>query len=230
MGAGDDLRGQKIKSGTKEEDEQCREFKTHPHELLETGSGWDRQTRAGRRTAAYGGSAMAGAVAEGGCSFRWLWNQLGPVLLVLLSAASIAGLGVWSVAVGFCFFVLMVESQPGIDDWTAAIAVHTAATFEAQLSHRRKPNLCPGLSCAKKNSSERLRISKPTDYRWPDLMQVRATATECTPRHEKLQSRKPSMKKPHDKASFSFTAQQGHSHGAITGGHHLMALQQPEIS
>ncbi|GMG99215.1 hypothetical protein Nepgr_001055 [Nepenthes gracilis] len=57
----------------------------------------------------------------GRCPFRWLWNQLGPVLLVLLSDASIAGLGVWSVAVGFCFFVLMVESQPGIDDWTAAI-------------------------------------------------------------------------------------------------------------
>ncbi|GMH15524.1 hypothetical protein Nepgr_017365 [Nepenthes gracilis] len=74
------------------------------------------------------------------CSFRWLWNQLGPVLLVLLSDARIAGLGVWSVAVGFCFFVLMVESQPGIDDWTAAIAEGKGSRYqsEATLNPSRK--------------------------------------------------------------------------------------------
>ncbi|GMH22078.1 hypothetical protein Nepgr_023921 [Nepenthes gracilis] len=40
-------------------------------------------------------------------SVRWLWNQLGPALLVL----RIAGLGVWHVAEGFCFFVLLVSEQ-----------------------------------------------------------------------------------------------------------------------
>ncbi|GMH31714.1 hypothetical protein Nepgr_033558 [Nepenthes gracilis] len=42
---------------------------------------------------------------EGRCSFRWLWNQLGPGVLFLPPDACFAGVRVWRVAVGFCFYV-----------------------------------------------------------------------------------------------------------------------------
>ncbi|GMH30409.1 hypothetical protein Nepgr_032252 [Nepenthes gracilis] len=59
------------------------------------------------------------------CPFRWLWNQLGPVLLVLHPDACIAGLGVWCVAVGFCFFVLLVSEQ----EQSAVVPCHAPVEF-----------------------------------------------------------------------------------------------------
>ncbi|GMH11665.1 hypothetical protein Nepgr_013506 [Nepenthes gracilis] len=51
------------------------------------------------------GKKTALSPVEGQCSLHWLWNQLDPVLLLMHPDACIADVGVWCIAVGFCFYV-----------------------------------------------------------------------------------------------------------------------------